>query len=88
MVTAMAEAVMRRHLKVCLALHPLALSHLTLPPLPAVPGSHAHTHLTYKEDEDEDAANEDGIQLAKGYANSSGHVAPTTLVHAERDSLW
>lgn len=48
----------------------------------------AHAHLTHKEDEEDDDNNADGIQLARGYANSSGNVAPTTLVHAEKDSLW
>lgn len=42
------------------------------------------THVADDEEDD----NGDGIQLAKGYANSSGIVAPTTLVHAEKDSLW
>jgi hypothetical protein len=48
----------------------------------------AHEQLTHKADDDDDDI-QDGVQLARGYANSSGHVAPSTLVHsAEKDSLW
>ena len=50
--------------------------------------SHANTKVIEDEDEDHDHGNGDGIQLSKGYANSSGIQVPTTLVHAERDSLW
>mmetsp|Transcript_23901 Transcript_23901/g.24496 ORF Transcript_23901/g.24496 Transcript_23901/m.24496 type:complete len:590 (-) Transcript_23901:340-2109(-) len=48
---------------------------------------HSHANTKVIADDDDDNDNGDGIQLAKGYANSTGHV-PTTLVHAERDSLW
>jgi hypothetical protein len=64
------------------------LSPLPSPLTLSTEAAAAHEQLTHKADDDDDDI-QDGVQLARGYANSSGHVAPSTLVHsAEKDSLW